>query len=80
MKHLPNMLLIWKNLSIDQNRVVLKDNKRDRIAEGMLKEGELQCHNWLVNYVLKHYLNNGERGEFGRALFGVFIFGALDWF
>jgi hypothetical protein len=32
-----------EKLSIDQNRVVLKDNKRNRIAEVMLKEGELQC-------------------------------------
>jgi hypothetical protein len=32
-----------EKLSIDQNGVVLKDNKRNRIAEVMLKEGELQC-------------------------------------
>ena len=32
-----------EKLSIDQNRVVLKDNKRNRIVEVMLKEGELQC-------------------------------------
>jgi hypothetical protein len=32
-----------EKLSIDQNRVVLKDNKRNRIAEVLLKEGELQC-------------------------------------
>jgi hypothetical protein len=38
-KHAPYM----KKLSIDQNRVVLKDNKRNRIAEVMLKEIELQC-------------------------------------
>jgi hypothetical protein len=38
-KHAPYM----EKLSIDQNRVVLKDNKRNRIAEVMLKEGELQC-------------------------------------
>jgi hypothetical protein len=37
--HAPYM----EKLSIDQNRVVLKDNKRNRIAEVMLKEGELQC-------------------------------------
>jgi hypothetical protein len=30
-------------LSIDQNRVVLQDNKRNRITEVLLKEGELQC-------------------------------------
>jgi hypothetical protein len=38
-KHAPYM----EKLSIDQNRVVLKDNKRNRIAEVILKEGELQC-------------------------------------
>jgi hypothetical protein len=38
-KHAPYM----EKLSIDQNRIVLKDNKRDRIAEVLLKEGELQC-------------------------------------
>jgi hypothetical protein len=37
-KHAPCM----ENLSIDQNRVVIQD-KRNRIAEVMLKEGELQC-------------------------------------
>ncbi len=31
-----------EKLSVDQNRVVL-DNKRNRIAEVILKEGELQC-------------------------------------
>ena len=36
------MLLTWKSY-LYQNRVVLKDNKRNRIAEVMLKEGELQC-------------------------------------
>jgi hypothetical protein len=38
-RHAPYM----EKLSIDENRVVLKDNKRNRIAEVMLKEGELQC-------------------------------------
>jgi hypothetical protein len=38
-RHAPYM----EKLSIDQNRVVLQDNKRNRIAEVMLKEGELQC-------------------------------------
>ena len=38
-KHAPYM----EKLSIDQNRVVLQDNKRNRIAEVLLKEGELQC-------------------------------------
>jgi hypothetical protein len=38
-KHAPYM----EKLSIDQNRVVIQDNKRNRIAEVLLKEGELQC-------------------------------------
>jgi hypothetical protein len=38
-RHAPYM----EKLSIDQNRVVLKDNKRNRIAEVILREGELQC-------------------------------------
>ena len=38
-KHAPYI----EKLSIDQNRVVLQDNKRNRIAEVLLKEGELQC-------------------------------------
>ena len=38
-RHAPYM----EKLSIDQNRVVLKDNKRNRIAEVILKEDELQC-------------------------------------
>ena len=38
-RHAPYM----EKLSIDQNRVVVRDNKRNRIAEVMLKEGELQC-------------------------------------
>jgi hypothetical protein len=29
-----------EKLSIDQNRVVVKDDKRNRIAEVMLKEGD----------------------------------------
>ena len=37
-KHVPYM-----ESYLYQNRVVLKDNKRNRIAEVMLKEGELQC-------------------------------------
>jgi hypothetical protein len=32
-----------EKLSIYQNRVVLKNNKRNKIAEVLLKEGELQC-------------------------------------
>jgi hypothetical protein len=38
-KHAPYM----EKLSIDQNRVVIQDNKRNRIAEVLLREGELQC-------------------------------------
>ena len=38
-KHAPYM----EKLSVDQNRVVLKDNKRNRIAKVLLKEGELKC-------------------------------------
>ena len=38
-RHAPYM----EKLSIDQNRVVIQDNKRNRIAEVLLKEGELQC-------------------------------------
>jgi hypothetical protein len=38
-KHAPYM----EKLSIDQNWVVLQDNKQNRIAEVLLKEGELQC-------------------------------------
>ena len=38
-KHAPYM----EKISIDQNRIVLKDNKRNRIAEVLLKDGELQC-------------------------------------
>jgi hypothetical protein len=38
-KHAPYM----EKLSIGQNMVVLKENKRNRIAEVLLKEGELQC-------------------------------------
>jgi hypothetical protein len=38
-KHGPYM----EKISIDQNRVILKDNKRNRIAEVLLKDGELQC-------------------------------------
>ncbi|MFL6410917.1 MAG: hypothetical protein ACJ71K_06695 [Nitrososphaeraceae archaeon] len=32
-----------EKIDIDQNRVTLKDNKRNRIAEVLLKDGELQC-------------------------------------
>jgi hypothetical protein len=28
---------------IEQDRVIIKDNKRDRIAEVMVRNGELQC-------------------------------------
>jgi hypothetical protein len=61
-KHAPYM----EKLSIDQNRVVIQDNKRNRIAEVLLKEGELQClldekpdcvQVWLV-YSLPELYNN----------------------
>ena len=32
-----------EKIAVDQNRVILKDNKKDRIAEVLLKNGELQC-------------------------------------
>ena len=32
-----------EKIAIDQNRVILKDNKQNRIAEILLKNGELQC-------------------------------------
>ena len=38
-KHSPFM----EKIAIDQNRVILKDNKKNRIAEVLLKNGELQC-------------------------------------
>jgi hypothetical protein len=38
-KHAPFM----EKISIDQNRVIVKDNKRNRIAEVLFKNGELQC-------------------------------------
>ena len=57
-KHVPYM-----ESYLYQNRVVLKDNKRNRIAEVMLKEGELQClldERELIVYMLAlliHFLN-----------------------
>src|SRR3989454_8055107 len=38
-KHSPFM----EKISVDHNRVILKDNKQNRIAEVLLKNGELQC-------------------------------------
>ena len=32
-----------EKIAVDQNRVILKDNKKDRIAEVLLNNGELQC-------------------------------------
>ncbi|HZE79235.1 MAG TPA: hypothetical protein VE089_11875 [Nitrososphaeraceae archaeon] len=32
-----------EKVDIDHNRVVVKDNKRNRIAEVLLKDGQLQC-------------------------------------
>ena len=38
-KHSPFM----EKIAIDQNRVILKDNKQNRIAEVLMNNGELQC-------------------------------------
>jgi hypothetical protein len=38
-KHSP----LVEKIAIDQNRVILKDNKRNRIVEVLMKNGELQC-------------------------------------
>jgi len=32
-----------EKISIEQDRVIIKDNKRNRIVEVILKNGELQC-------------------------------------
>src|SRR5207248_11234699 len=32
-----------EKIAVDQNRVILKDNKKNRIAEVLLKNEELQC-------------------------------------
>ena len=32
-----------EKIAIDQNRVILKDNKKNRIAEVLMNNGELQC-------------------------------------
>jgi hypothetical protein len=32
-----------EKIAVDQNRVILKDNKKDRIAEILMNNGELQC-------------------------------------
>jgi hypothetical protein len=38
-KHSPLM----EKIAVEQNRVILKDNKRNRIVEVLMKNGELQC-------------------------------------
>jgi hypothetical protein len=38
-KHSP----LVEKIAVDQNRVILKDNKRNRIVEVLMKNGELQC-------------------------------------
>jgi hypothetical protein len=38
-KHAPFL----EKFAIEQDRVIIKDNKRDRIAEVMVRNGELQC-------------------------------------
>jgi len=35
--------LFIEKIAIDRDRVILKDNKRNRILEVLLKNGELQC-------------------------------------
>ena len=32
-----------EKIAVDQNRVILKDNKKNRIAEVLMNNGELQC-------------------------------------
>jgi hypothetical protein len=32
-----------EKIAVDENRVILKDNKKDRIAEVLMNNGELQC-------------------------------------
>src|SRR5690242_9494702 len=32
-----------EKIDVEDDRVILKDNKRDRIVEVMIKDGELQC-------------------------------------
>lgn len=38
-KHAPFL----EKIAVEQDRVILKDNRRDRIAEVMIRNGELQC-------------------------------------
>lgn len=38
-KHAPFL----EKLAIEQDRVIIKDNKRNRIAEVIIKDGQLQC-------------------------------------
>jgi hypothetical protein len=38
-KHLPFI----EKIAVDQNRVILKDNKKNRVAEILMNNGELQC-------------------------------------
>jgi hypothetical protein len=42
MKHLLNKLLLWKKFQLT-DRVPIKDNKRNRIGEVILRSGELRC-------------------------------------
>ena len=32
-----------EKIAVDQNRVIIKDNKKNRVAEVLLNNGELQC-------------------------------------
>ena len=43
MKSLSSMRRSLKKIAIEQDRVIIKDNRRDRIAELMIRNWELQC-------------------------------------
>ena len=43
MKSLSSMRRSLKKIAIEQDRVIIKDNRRDRIAELMIRNRELQC-------------------------------------
>ena len=43
MKPLSSMRRSLKKIAIEQDRVIIKDNKRNRIAEVMIRNQELQC-------------------------------------
>ena len=43
MKSLSSMRRSLKKIAIEQDRVIIRDNRRDRIAEVMIRNLELQC-------------------------------------